>query len=540
MSATKEKTVKTVLDDLFDYLRTNLLVNEGFISDLQSKKLIAESNASELKSAAGRGGHKAVDGLVDYMKAYYDSDKLMKFCEFLESSSEKAKPLLKMIATRIKKEMKTLQPNPIDSAAGPKQLSEPPGHVLSSKAKRDEPTSILATVNTSSQKIKEVIELYRNREEICLPRIPDLEDDFDEIMADLHDVLLEMDPSTIRKLVARVQLKYRRHLHGGVRPAPLPPVLDTPGGLYQFIAEKSTMYEIILVHLAIEILDAKDLKSAIGEYKHKLAGHVEKALASWGTKQVTLQSDKNSTHLALVVRDDPTIVLLSLVYHIKDYLKLLQLDESLFQGFAENCTTLFFSILREDAVLLAPKLISHLGVLNTKFNVTHVVVFGHFACDIEEALITFHDSEDVWLELDVVRSNLRAAEEELTAVFAEKESLKKSVQELKDFDNVQLQWNVAKTKLQAAEAELTSIRETKNELVQKNFQLLKDFEANQQQLTLTKQSLKITEEKLESLAEENKQLEKESKEVQKKLEEDVGMYKRSTVELAKEKDKLEV
>jgi hypothetical protein len=263
------------------------------------------------------------------------------------------------------------------------------GNVLSSTVKRDEPTSILGIVNTSSQKIKKVIELYRNQEEICLPRIPDLEDDFDEIMADLHVALLEMDPPTIRKLIARVQLKYRRHLQGGVRPAPLPPVLDTPGGLYQFIAEKSTMYEIILVHLAIEILDAKDLKSAIGEYKHKLAGHVEKALASWETKRVILQSDKDSTHLALVVRDDPTIVLLSLVFHIKDYLNLLQLDESLFQGFAENCTTLFFSILREDAVLLAPKLISHLGVLNTKFNVTHVVVFGHFACDLEEASITF-------------------------------------------------------------------------------------------------------------------------------------------------------
>ena len=89
------------------------------------------------------------------------------------------------------------------------------GNVLSSTVKRDEPTSILGIVNTSSQKIKKVIELYRNQEEICLPRIPDLEDDFDEIMADLHVALLEMDPPTIRKLIARVQLKYRRHLQGG-------------------------------------------------------------------------------------------------------------------------------------------------------------------------------------------------------------------------------------------------------------------------------------------------------------------------------------
>ena len=59
----------------------------------------------------------------------------------------------------------------------------------------------------------------------------------------------------------------------------------------------------------------------------------------------------------------------------------------MFEGFEEGCTVLFFSILRVDAVLLSPKVLSQLSELKRMFRMTHLIVFGYFACDLEKATI---------------------------------------------------------------------------------------------------------------------------------------------------------
>ena len=48
---------------------------------------------------------------------------------------------------------------------------------------------------------------------------------------------------------------------------------------------------------------------------------------------------------------------------------------------------LFFSILTVDAALLSPKVLSHLSELKRMFGVTHLIVSGYFACDLEKATI---------------------------------------------------------------------------------------------------------------------------------------------------------
>ena len=245
--------------------------------------------------------------------------------------------------------------------------------------------------------------MYRSESnEVSLPEIPGLEDDFDDIMIALNTKLSSADPEVICKLHGTIRVKYRRYIHG-VKPVELPSIPNTAGELYDFIAAKSTPYEILLIHHAVDVLDSKDLKGTLQSYESNLGNHLRKTLDSYKKKKVTLPLRKDQTHLAVVSSE--AHVLLSLVLHIKKYLmKYLQLEETIFEGFGEGCTVLFFSILEVDAVLLAPKILSHSAELKRMFDITHLVVFDYFACDLERATIELPVS--VCVCLHCISSNL--------------------------------------------------------------------------------------------------------------------------------------
>ena len=243
------------------------------------------------------------------------------------------------------------------------------------------------TINKRSKKIKEIVDKYRNGEgDISLPENPDLEDKFDTFMSKKFlSELSSADPGKISELRVMMQMKYRKVVHG-VRSVPLPPVPNTAVGLFEFIGEKSTIYEILLVHHAVEVLGDEDLKKDLQEYELKLAEHLKEMLMSCKRRRVTLPLRKDHTHMAVVISKEQ--VLLSLVLEMKEYLaKYLQLEETLFEGFEEGCTILFFSIPKVDAALLSPKVLSHLSELKRMFGMTHLIVFGYFACDLEKATI---------------------------------------------------------------------------------------------------------------------------------------------------------
>ena len=256
----------------------------------------------------------------------------------------------------------------------------------SSPVTRGESTQTMSTMDERSKKIKEIVDMYRKGEgELFLPSNPDLEDELDEIMGNLRINLSSTDPGVISKLHRILRRKYHRYIHG-VRPVPLPPLPDTADGLFDFIEEKSTPYEILLVHHAVEVLEDEDLKKDLREYEWKLADHLRETLMSCKRRRVTLPLHKDHTHMAVVISKEQ--VLLSLVLEMKEYFsKYLQLEESLFEGFEEGCTVLFFSILTVDAALLSPKVLSHLSELKRMFGMTHLIVFGYFACDLEKATI---------------------------------------------------------------------------------------------------------------------------------------------------------
>ena len=237
-----------------------------------------------------------------------------------------------------------------------------------------------------SQKIKRIVDMYRSEStKVSLPEIPELEDDFDDMMGNLNAKLSTADPQVICKLVSIVCLKYRRYIHG-VKPGKVPSIPNTASGLCEFILEKSTPYETLLVHHAVDVLDSEDLKGTLRSYESNLGNHLRQTLQSYRKRNVTLPLRNDHTHLAVVLSKEQ--ILLSLVLHIKEYLmKYLQLEETIFEGFGEGCTVLFYSILKVDAVLLAPKILSHSAELKRMFDITHLVVFDCFACDLERATI---------------------------------------------------------------------------------------------------------------------------------------------------------
>ena len=266
------------------------------------------------------------------------------------------------------------------------------GPPFSPPATQGKPTPTVSTLDKRSQKIEEIVDMYRSKStKVSLPEIPELEDDFDDIMGSLNAELSSADPKMINKLVGVLRGKYRRYMHG-VKPGKVPSIPNTARGLCEFIAEKSTTYEILLIHHAVEMLNCDDLRKTLQNYESKLADHLKLTLESYKKRKVTLPIRKHHTHLAVVLSKEQ--VLLSLVLHIKKYLiKYLQLEEAVFEGFEEGCTILFFSILQTDAVLLGPKVLSHSAELKRMFNMTHVVVFDYFACDLERATIELPVSE---------------------------------------------------------------------------------------------------------------------------------------------------
>ena len=198
----------------------------------------------------------------------------------------------------------------------------------------------ILTVDQRSKKIKEIVDKYRNGEgHISLPENPDLEDEFDKFMSKKFlSKLTSADPGKISELRAMMRIKYRKIVHG-VRPVPLPPVPNTADGLFDFIEEKSTIYEILLVHHAVEVLEDEDLKD-LEEYKSKLAEHLQEMLTSCKRRRVTLPLRKDHTHMAIVISKEQ--VLLSLVLEMKEYFsKYLQLEETLFEGFGEGSKPLW-------------------------------------------------------------------------------------------------------------------------------------------------------------------------------------------------------
>ena len=101
----EESPVKTILTGLRAYLHNNLRIDESFISSLSAAGLLSDSDADILRSSVSQGGHKAQDGLLQYMEWYYDQKLLEKFCVFLNDYSKPAKPRLGEIAGRIRQEM---------------------------------------------------------------------------------------------------------------------------------------------------------------------------------------------------------------------------------------------------------------------------------------------------------------------------------------------------------------------------------------------------------------------------------------------------
>ena len=247
-------------------------------------------------------------------------------------------------------------------------------------------TPVKSQTGLTKSKVKEIVHRYRERtDNVSLPSNPKLERKYDKILSSMKISLQKAEQIVISRIHHNVCSTYNRLVHG-VRPIPLPKVDETGQGLYMFIAEKSTFCEVFLVEEAIDELNNDDLKKAFfTEYKPELQKYLEQRLTSCHQNKVSLSRRADHVHMAVVTSEE---ALLSLILHLKEYfIAYLELQECLFKGFQDGCSVFYFAITATDAVFLAPKILSHLVELKRRFNITHIVVFDHFAVDIDQGSV---------------------------------------------------------------------------------------------------------------------------------------------------------
>ena len=144
----------------------------------------------------------------------------------------------------------------------------------------------------------------------------------------------------------------------------------------------SLRMSLFLLHDAFMEMENADLQAKFKEYESVLSSHLTEKMTSCALRKVSLPIGGNHTHMAIAVSKEQ--VLIALVIHLREYFyHYLSLQDLIFQGFQEGCMIVYFSITLHDAAFLAPKILFHLAELKSRFNVTHVIVFGHFTADVD-------------------------------------------------------------------------------------------------------------------------------------------------------------
>ena len=218
---------------------------------------------------------------------------------------------------------------------------------------------------------------------MCLPVNVELVDKYSRFMGELEIAMDDSQPREVKKIRTAVRELYNR------LPCKLPQDKDPivgkkPEDVFEFIRKRSTPYEIFLIQIAIHNLDVEELKKMLDDYRLQLSQFLEENLAAISKRLQPLMQEEDLSHMAVEFQTDPDELPLSRAIKLKNYFQYyLKLSPTLFEGFQEGCTLLFFAISRAAAALSGYCILSHLAHLRIEFNVTKLIVFGHFAVDLE-------------------------------------------------------------------------------------------------------------------------------------------------------------
>ena len=233
-----------------------------------------------------------------------------------------------------------------------------------------------------SAKLMKIFRHYRDGE-LKLPRNAELEEKYRSMMGLLNTALTSADDHILQRIHVEIAIDYKYKVVSGVVCGRSPDVPKSGPELYEFIDGISSVYDIFLIDVAVEILKNKKLTKKFNVYRKSLRDCLKTKLKSCKKRNVSLPPLRRD-YVSVAVAIDEDQVLLALVIQLREYfVKTIRLQECLLEGFQEGCVIFYFAITAVDAVLVAPKILSHLGELKTRFSVTHVVVFGHFAVNVE-------------------------------------------------------------------------------------------------------------------------------------------------------------
>ena len=228
----------------------------------------------------------------------------------------------------------------------------------------------------------------RKKKEVCLPVNVALVDKYSHFMGELENAIDDSNPRKVKKIRTVVRELYNR------LPCKLPqdtnPIVgEKPREVFEFISKRSTPYEIFLIDMAIQNLNIKELRKMFNDYKLQLSHFLEENLAAISARFQPLMQEEDLSHMAVELRTNPDELPLSRAIKLKKYFHhYLTLSPTLFEGFQEGCTLLFFAIPTAAAALSGYCILSHLAQLRMEFDVTKLIVFGHFAVDLEAATST--------------------------------------------------------------------------------------------------------------------------------------------------------
>ena len=103
---------KSIVAPIRSDLLKALPIDNGMIEVLQTGNFLDKGNASEMQSLIN-GGKKedALTKFLTYMEDYYTVKRLSELCDQLDKMSQDAKPILKEISSRIRKEIEKFPEN---------------------------------------------------------------------------------------------------------------------------------------------------------------------------------------------------------------------------------------------------------------------------------------------------------------------------------------------------------------------------------------------------------------------------------------------
>ena len=232
------------------------------------------------------------------------------------------------------------------------------------------------------------MQAYIEEELVAFPDLKELNDSYDNVMLKLSKLLGKLknnELKIVRNLIRTGSNRYfpcKSHFID---------VSQSDLELYDFLDNWSSPLDVRLIKtVAAAVKKAKKKKgltSCLEDHAALIKGFSKEALKTLKQKRLKRLRSSQVCTMAVKVKVDPGQYLLEELFRLKAYLITdIGIDKTFFEGFTGGSTLLFFRISLSTGMTILPALISHMAQLKESFKVEMIVIFNHFALDVERGI----------------------------------------------------------------------------------------------------------------------------------------------------------